>query len=146
MSMVTELGRMIEKCLTITKQETGSTLVEFAASSLILFALTFGMIDFSLLMYTRTAVQASAQEGAREAILTQDDGSLRYEDIRTAAKDKLILLDPEKAVITIDRVDSNMVQVEVAYPYEFVTPVGGLINISLPDVWNIDAVATMLIR
>lgn len=144
--------RFLKRTILFAKEETGSTLVEFAFAGVILIGITFGMIDFSMIMYTRNAVQSAAQEGAREAIMVEEDGSLRYDDIREAVKDKLILLDPAKASISINMVDDEIVEVEIEYPVEFVTPVGGMISVlssgngEWAKGWTIDTVARMVIH
>lgn len=144
--------RFLNQTLLSAKEETGSTIVEFAFAGIILVGVTFGMIDFSSILYARNAVQSAAQEGAREAIMLDDDGSLRYNDIREAVKDKLILLDPSKADISIDMLDEETVEVEVQYPVEFITPVGGVVGLlssgngEWAKGWTIDTVARMVIH
>lgn len=138
--------RLFDRALLLVKEESGTTLVEFAFSSIFLFGITFGMVDFSSIIYTRNAVQSAAQEGAREAIMIEDDGSLRYDDIREAVKDKLILLDPGKADITISMVEADTVEVSVEYPVQFYTPVGELLTFAHDNEWTINAVARMVIH
>ena len=147
-----KLGQTVNGFVKVGKRETGSTLVEFAFASIILLGITFGMVDFGLILYTRNAVQLAAQEGAREGIAVEEDGSLRYTDIEERVKDKLILLDPAKADITVNLVGGDTVQVEVDYPMEFVTPVGDVIKMlssasnEWAHGWDINAVATMVIH
>lgn len=144
--------RFLNKAILFAKEETGTTIVEFAFAGIILVGVTFGMIDFSSILYARNAVQSAAQEGAREAIMLEDDGSLRYNDIREAVKDKLILLDPGKADISINMLDEETVEVEVQYPVEFITPVGGVISLlssgngKWAKGWTIDTAARMVIH
>lgn len=145
LEIITKLGNIRTGLLAVAKEETGQTLVEFAFGSIILLGITFGMVDFGSIMYTRNAVQSAAQEGAREGIMVEEDGSLRYSDIEEAVKDKLILLDPDKADVTINLVSGDTVEVEVQYPVEFITPVGDLLNFG-HDGWTIEAVARMVIR
>lgn len=52
-----------------SRDESGAELVEFAFASLILFALMFGIIDFSRAIYSYQFATYAAQEGARFAIV-----------------------------------------------------------------------------
>lgn len=147
-----KLGNRLQKMFAIAKEESGTTLVEFAFSSIVLLGITFGMVDFGSILYARNAVQSAAQEGAREGIMVEDDGSLRYSDIEEAVKDKLLLLDPGKADITVNKTGGDTVEVRVEYPVEFITPVGNIISLlgsgngDWAKGWTIKAEARMVIR
>src|SRR5688500_4236036 len=47
----------------------GSATLETALALLVLFPLTFGMIEFSYFFYIKHSIQGAAREGARTAIL-----------------------------------------------------------------------------
>ncbi len=51
------------------RDETGSTLVEFAISAILLFTLIFGILDGSRALYVDHFVANAAQEGARYAMV-----------------------------------------------------------------------------
>ena len=51
------------------RDETGSTLVEFSISALILFAMIFGIIEMSFAAYSYHYVASAAREAARYAIV-----------------------------------------------------------------------------
>lgn len=101
-------------------QETGSTLLEFTFTSMILLSLTFAMIDFGRYIYASNVVRAAAQAGARAGIVE--------EDVNSAIQSNLIALDIESATwnTTPNPVSSaatgEIVEIEVTYEFEFITP------------------------
>jgi Flp pilus assembly protein TadG len=100
-------------------QETGSVLLEFTFVFMIMLSLTFAMIDFGRYVYANNIVRSASQEGARVGISLGKTES----DIVTTAKSKLITLDPDKATVTAPLgVDGNVVQVDITYEFEFITP------------------------
>lgn len=100
-----------------SKNEQGTTLVEFAAVLVVLLTLTFGMIDFARYVYTISAVRSAVQEGARSALSL--DNSI--EVATAAAKNKMVALDIDLATVNIVR-DTEMVDAVVTYSFEFITP------------------------
>jgi Flp pilus assembly protein TadG len=96
-------------------QEGGNALVEFALSLTVLLMLTFGMIDLCRAVYTLTAVQAAAQVGARA-------GLIDLAQVTPAVQQRLVALDPAQAQVTATVVNNAQVQVQVTYPFEFITP------------------------
>lgn len=113
------------------KNEHGSTLIEFTAVLLILLTLTFGIIDFSRYVYAISAVRAAAQEGARAALKLSVD----IPTAQAVAESKMVALDLTRANVSIVR-GEEMVDTEVTYTFEFITPMlaatvsGGTIVIS----------------
>lgn len=97
------------------QQEKGQALLEFAFSLMILLTLTFGMIDFSRAVYTLSVVQAAAQAGARA-------GLVDLTTVNAAVQQKLIGLDTSKAQITTTVLNSEQVQVQITYQFQFMTP------------------------
>jgi Flp pilus assembly protein TadG len=57
------------------KSEKGVSAVEFALIAPLLFVLTFGIIEFSLLLFDKAVVTNASREGARAAIVYHFDGS-----------------------------------------------------------------------
>ncbi len=102
--------------------EDGSTLIEFALVLTLLLTLTFGMIDLARYVYTVSVVRAAAQEGARAGVIDQADA----EDVQDAAYDKIVGLDPDQVAVDLltpfPLSDEATVEVQVTYPFEFVTP------------------------
>ena len=107
----------------IESEEKGQGMVEMAFVLCFLLCLTFGIIDMGRCIYTNNMVSAAAQEGARAGIVDVDD-------IRTAVESKMVGLDIDSAVITIT-VNGDIVEVEVAYDFEFITPMADSIVSSL---------------
>jgi Flp pilus assembly protein TadG len=57
------------------KSEKGVSAVEFALIAPLLFVLTFGIIEFSILLFDKAVVTNASREGARAAIVYHVDGS-----------------------------------------------------------------------
>ena len=96
----------------------GQTMIEFAFSIPVMLLLIFGLIDFSRAAYTAAVVQWAAQEGARAGII---DLATR-DSITQAIEDRLVGLDATQAGVTVTQPDASTVEVNVTYPFEFVTP------------------------
>ena len=71
------------------KSEKGVSAVEFALIAPLLFVLTFGIIEFSLLLFDKAVLTNAAREGARAAIVFQgeDIEPLGAEAIKPIVKD-----------------------------------------------------------
>src|SRR5215212_8091443 len=52
----------------MSKGQRGATLVEFAIGALVFFTATFGVLEFSRLLWTHNALADSARRGARYAV------------------------------------------------------------------------------
>lgn len=63
----TDWRTRVRRCATRVRKEDGAELVEFAAASTVLFALLFGIMEFSLSMYSGSFVAYAAHQGARYA-------------------------------------------------------------------------------
>ena len=98
----------------IESEEKGSGLVEMALVLGVLLVLTFGIIDISRCIYTNSVVSVAAQEGARAGIVDTND-------IRTTIESRMVGLDMSNMNIIV-KVDGDVVEVEIAYDFEFVTP------------------------
>lgn len=59
----------------ILTSEKGVSAVEFALIAPLLFVLTFGIIEFALLLFDKAVVTNASREGARAAIVFHTDGS-----------------------------------------------------------------------
>jgi Flp pilus assembly protein TadG len=53
------------------REDRGATLVEFTLIFMLLLMLTFGIVEFSLLLYDKAMLTNAAREGARAGILAQ---------------------------------------------------------------------------
>lgn len=72
----------------ITTNQDGATLLEFAIIIPVLFALIFGIIEFSLLLYNKHIITNAAREGARLGVIIRDPsiGRVSEDEIRTEVK------------------------------------------------------------
>lgn len=67
----------------LIKNQEGATVVEFAIIVPLLLLFTFGIIEFSLLMYNKAMLNNACREGARAAVVY----SYHYNDIDDATDD-----------------------------------------------------------
>ncbi len=135
----------------LPRKQRGAELVEFAITSLLLFLLLFGIIEFSVALFDKATVTNAAREGARTGILFRPDPRVPEEEdaiieqvINEYAADYLISLGgPAQMQIDIQREQNgesfgvgDELIVTVTYPYQFlvipgfVAGLGGGINIS----------------
>lgn len=101
------------------KREQGSNLVEFALVFGIASLLIFGLIDLSRVVYASTALEAAAQAGARYGITAPYDEA----GIRAAISENLVGMDIDALQIAVTHPDSQEVEVDLTYSYQFVTPI-----------------------
>jgi hypothetical protein len=111
------------------RSQSGQSAVEFALTLTITLMMIFGLVDFSRAVYAASVIQWAAQQGARIGMTTTDAAA-----VRSAVTGKLVGLNSEEAKITIDPSDPKLVQVDVSYRFEFVTPIvaqitGGALNL-----------------
>lgn len=105
----------------------GQTLVEFALILPLFLLMFFAMVDFGRGFYTWLLVTNAAREGARVAA-TQQPASA----VQTRINDALGGLDPVELTITLTNIQGSRgqaVEVDLAYDFEFVTPIGGFVAI-----------------
>ena len=57
------------------RSEDGVSAVEFALISPLLFVLTFGIVEFGILLFDKAVVTNASREGARAAIVYNTDGT-----------------------------------------------------------------------
>ena len=57
------------------RSESGVSAVEFALISPLLFVLTFGIVEFGILLFDKAVVTNASREGARAAIVYNTDGT-----------------------------------------------------------------------
>lgn len=114
--------------------ETGQALVEFTLILPLFVLLFMGMVEFGRAFHTWLLVTNAAREGARVAAVQMDLATVnqRVYDSFCANYPSQCNLDPSKVTITTNNVmgsRGSMVSVDVAYEFEFVTPIGGIVNI-----------------
>lgn len=106
--------------------EFGQALVEFAMIVPLLLLLLFALIDFGRGFYTWLLVTNAAREGARVAA-TQQGAS----PVITRINDSISGLEPSALTITLTNIQGargEPVEVDLVYDFEFVSPIGDIIN------------------
>lgn len=118
--------------------ERGQTLVEFALILPLMLVLIFALVDFGRAFHTWLVVTNSAREGARVGAVQGDTNA-----IQARINDSMASLDTSQLAITLTNVEGDRgetIEVDLVYDFEFVTPIGGLVNImtggtlSSPDI------------
>lgn len=105
----------------IESEEKGQGMVEMAIVLCLLLCMTFGIIDISRCIYTNSVVNAAAQEGVRAGIVDTNE-------IRSTIANKMIGLDMDSTNINVT-VNGDIVEVEIAYDFQFITPMAdSLVN------------------
>jgi Flp pilus assembly protein TadG len=117
----------------IIKSEKGVSAVEFALIAPLLFVLTFGIIEFALLLFDKAVVTNASREGARAAIVFHTNGTTptplndggitavvtqyvgnHLIDLGTGNKTPVVTIAP-----ALPRVSGTDVTVTVTYTYHF---------------------------
>lgn len=115
--------------------ETGQALVEFTFVLPIFLLLLFGLVDFGRGFYTWLLVTNAAREGARVAATQQDQTAVqtRIYDAVCKTYPSQCSLTPAKLTWT-NKPTANVqgprgepVVIELAYDFQFVTPLGNII-------------------
>lgn len=87
---------------TMFKSEKGVSAVEFALIAPLLFVLTFGIIEFSLMLFDKAVVTNASREGARAAIVYNTKTSpVTYEPIARSEVDKVVKNYTDKYLISL---------------------------------------------
>lgn len=127
-NLTTKLSRMAPRIgLNREERQRGQTLVEFALILPLFLLMFFAMVDFGRGFYTWLLVTNAAREGARVAATQQNSSA-----VQGRINDAIAGLDPAKLTITLNNVQGSRGQavvVDLAYDFEFVTPIGGIVNI-----------------
>jgi Flp pilus assembly protein TadG len=94
----------------------------------------FGLVDFGRAFYTWLLVTNAAREGARVAAVQADTSSIdaRIYDSFCSNYPSDCSLEPGKLAISktnVQGVRGSAVSVDLAYDFEFVTPLGGILKI-----------------
>lgn len=106
----------------IKQCQKGQSLIETALILPIVFLISFGMIDLSRLAYASTVIQAATEAGARAGIIDENN-------IAGAIESHLIGLDTSQASIVVNLSSTNLVEVEVRYQFQFLTPIDNVLEL-----------------
>ncbi|MCL6643850.1 MAG: pilus assembly protein [Dehalococcoidia bacterium] len=114
--------------------ETGQALVEFTMILPLFVLLFMSMVEFGRAFHTWLLITNAAREGARVAAVQSDLSTVqnRIYDSFCANYPSQCNIDPTKVTITTTNVQGSrgsMVSVDVAYQFQFVTPIGGIVRI-----------------
>ena len=121
----------------IRETERGQALVEFTMVLPILLILLFALVDFGRAFYTWLLVTNAAREGARIAAVQADTNAVQsriYESFCDNYPSDCAL-DPTKLSWTnmgsanIQGTRGDPVAIDLAYDFEFVTPLGGILQL-----------------
>lgn len=108
-------------------RERGQTLLEFALILPLMLLLIFALVDFGRGFYTWLIVTNGAREGARVGATQQD-----YNTIMARINEATGTLDQSRMTVTLTNVQGprgDPITVEIRYDFDWVTPVGPLLNI-----------------
>ena len=124
------------------EDESGAALIEFAILASLLLVIMFGTIDFGRALFTANNLTASAREGARYgARLANPGGELA--NIRDTAASKMspfggaAVNAATQVVVTClpncNAATLQSIQVQVNYPFTWLTPLPALLGRTLRD-------------
>ncbi len=100
----------------------GSATLETALALLVLFPLTFGMIEFSYFFYTKHSIQGAAREGARVAILPDATNT----KVTTAISNAMTMAGLQSSGYTVTMSPSNVATAAA----------GAQMNVTVECTWN----------
>lgn len=106
----------------------GAAAVEFGLLLPLILLIVLGIIDFGGMLHAQVTLTQAAREGARVAALQQTPDEA---EIDTRTKDAIVSpLLKDKAKVTVEPQtcpnEADDAVVKVAYPFEFITPIGSL--------------------
>ena len=136
------------------KLQAGSNLVEFAIVLPLLLTLVFGIIDFSLALYDKAVITNAAREGARAGVVFSSpqptDDQIAVDAATKYCSTYLVTFAASGLSITANWTEtiangSNLVRdsgdtltVAVNYPYYFLIPGLGSLNLSATSVMRFE--------
>ena len=98
------------------RREKGAALVEYALIAPLLFLLLFGIIEFSILVFSYNTIANAAREGARYGIIHPGDAG----GIESAARGLTTGLD-QAALQVSSTASGKTIRVEIVYPVDLIT-------------------------
>lgn len=116
--------------------ERGQALIEVAFTTIILFILVLGIIDFGRAMFSYHAVSHAAQVGTRYALVRGKDSGILVTQAAVSAyvKSQMPIEDPADVMVTTTWQDGEKsgtwVRVQVDYNFHFVVPMASFMMTS----------------
>jgi hypothetical protein len=115
---------------TVNKNERGQSLVELAMVMPIFLLLVFSVIDFGMGLRAWITVTNSAREGARVGAIGGDCDAIKARAVSASSglldEDNIDVLEPGSS--DCHALSGSSVKVQAQYEYEFVTPLGGILD------------------
>jgi Flp pilus assembly protein TadG len=106
-------------------RERGATMVEFALFFIVFLAVTLGIMEFGRAVWTYTTLAHAARQGARYAMVHGESNPVSNDQVRDVVAKNAVGLD--KSIIVVrtswlpDNSSGSRVEVQVEYPFRFVT-------------------------
>src|SRR5215208_7035603 len=116
----------------MSKGQRGATLVEFAIGALVFFTATFGVLEFSRLLWTHNALADAARRGARYAVTHKDnpDEKTNTKNVvvygNTGGEGQPLVAGLEPWMVDVDYKESSIAGVGFGYP-------DGAVTVSITD-------------
>lgn len=136
------------------KDESGSTLSEFAIISPFLFLTLFGIIEFSILLYDKAMITNASREGARAGIVFSHPNRLSNAEIEDVVNNYCSTwlisfgstpMTPTTVITRAGDESGDPLRVAVSYPFRFLvfSNLVALIGGSSGDTVNLSAETVM---
>jgi len=118
------------------RNENGSIIVETALMITVLLLLVFGIVDMGRSLYIANTLILSARDGARTAAVHINNGTL-VSDTRTLVLSRfntyrfggpMLVTDSVTVTLLPNSTSPASVQVKIAYPFNWLTPVPRLLK------------------
>jgi Flp pilus assembly protein TadG len=138
----------------VTRDENGTSVVEFAIIAPLLFVILFGIIEFGILLYDKAMLTNASREGARAGIVFRDPrpNDTEISSVVTSyCADHLISFGAGSTLgVNISRTGTgneagDSLTVNVTYPFRFLvfSNVIALLGGDLENLVNLDAETVM---
>lgn len=135
------------------RKEDGTSIVEFAIIAPLLFVMTFGIIEFGILLFDKAMLTNASREGARAGIVFSHPDRLSDSEIVSVVKNycenHLISFDSSSEVtVSITRTGTSAgdsLTVNLTYPFRFLvfSNLAELLGGGIQDLVNLNAISIM---
>jgi Flp pilus assembly protein TadG len=129
------------------RRERAQGLVEFAVVLPLFLVLLLATIDFGWALRAYVTATNSAREGARSGAVGATEANIKAKAVSTSSG---LLSTTDVSVTGAQGASGSAVTVNVSYDYDYITPLGGILNFisagALPDPLPITTSTTMRIE